>query len=60
MNYTRRPNRPDGNLYRDMRRQKFRKPRDISRRGRRLRGAMLPIAVLVVILLCAGIFLWVH
>jgi hypothetical protein len=26
MNYTRRPNRPDGNVYREMRRQRLRRP----------------------------------
>lgn len=54
MNYTRRPNRPDGNVYREMRRQKFRKS------GGKRHGAMLSIGALVVLLICASLVAWMH
>jgi hypothetical protein len=58
MNYTRRPNRPDGNVYREMRRPKLLKP-GTAGVGRR-QGAMVSIGAVVVVLLCAGVLAWMH
>jgi hypothetical protein len=54
MNYTRRPNRPDGNVYREMRRQNLRRlsPFRVKRKGV---GAL---AVMFVV--CAVIAFWMY
>jgi hypothetical protein len=58
MNYTRRPNRPDANVYRQMRRQSLGgSSRSDARRGRRGSGAR-SIFLLVLILACAGAAAW--
>jgi hypothetical protein len=41
MNYTRRPNRPDGNVYRDMRRQRLRSPIRMRTRRAGLGGLLI-------------------
>lgn len=56
MNYNRRPNRPDGNIYREMRRQKFRRPGA----GQRMRQTFLSVGVIVLLLIGVGIFAWMR
>ena len=58
MNYTRRPNRPDANVYRQMRRQSLSSARRTGsvRRGRGM--GIGGILLLAIVLACAGFFAW--
>ncbi len=57
MNYNRRPNRPDGNLYREMRRRGLR-PSSSSRGGSRRGGRGGLVALVVAIVGVLGWMLW--
>jgi hypothetical protein len=59
MNYTRRPNRPDANVYRQMRRQSLSTSRRAGGSLRRGRGmGMGSILLLAIVLAFAGFFAW--
>jgi hypothetical protein len=61
MNYSRRPNRPDANYYRETRRRGMTKTSQGSTGVRRGRGAgrgVLLLLVLVLVLACAGAGAW--